>query len=500
MHSCEFEKRIRMKELLNRVRSPKEAAKFVKNGMLIGIGASPWGGTAQTFFVALASEMKGKGKIKLISGSQLPYEVDGLLVETGVLERRFGQFSDKFLLKAANERTIPVVDTRTGIMPHQVMENRYGKIDAALVQAAAITEDGNIIPTMACLDVPNYVNIADKVIVEINTDIPEEIEGIHDIYIPAVAPKRMPIPLTYVGERIGTPYIPVNTDKIAAIIKSTISDDPPSRFIVDKIGRRIGTTLVDFLQSEVDSNRLPKNLLPLQFGVGSVSEAVAGSFSESSFNDLEIYTGAFMDGCLDLIDIGKVKMATTSVLYLSKEGFDRFYGNLSKYKEHMILRPVVVTNSPEVVARLGVIAINSAVEVDIYGNANSTHIQGSKVIGGIGGSGEFLWNAYLSILVLSSVVKGGDISSIVPMVTHVDHPEHCIDVVITEQGFADLRGLGPVERALQIINNCAHPDYKPILEEYLKDAINMRGGHQPHILERAFQMHNNFRERGSMKL
>ena len=53
----------------------------------------------------------------------------------------------------------------------------------------------------------------------------------------------------------------------------------------------------------------------------------------------------------------------------------------------------------------------------------------------------------------NSVAKGGDISSIVPYVSHVDHPEHDTMIFCTEQGVADCRGLSPVERARLIIEN-----------------------------------------------
>ncbi len=125
-------------------------------------------------------------------------------------------------------------------------------------------------------------------------------------------------------------------------------------------------------------------------------------------------------------------------------------------------RPAEISNNPEVIRRLGVIAMNTALEADIFGNINSTHVVGTKMMNGIGGSGDFTRNGYLS----SSPAlrhKGGVISNIVPMVSHVDHSEHSVDIIVTEQGIADLRGKDPVQRAYEIINNCAHPAYRPLL-------------------------------------
>ncbi|TKI78799.1 acetyl-CoA hydrolase, partial [Bacillus wiedmannii] len=103
---------------------------------------------------------------------------------------------------------------------------------------------------------------------------------------------------------------------------------------------------------------------------------------------------------------------------------------------------------------------NTALELDIYGNVNSTHVLGTKMMNGIGGSGDFARNARLAIFVTKSIAKGGNISSIVPFVSHVDHTEHDVDVIVTEQGYADLRGLAPRERVELIIENCVHPMYR----------------------------------------
>lgn len=144
--------------------------------------------------------------------------------------------------------------------------------------------------------------------------------------------------------------------------------------------------------------------------------------------------------------------------------------------------------------------MNTALEVDIYGNVNSTHVSGTKMMNGIGGSGDFARNARLGIFVTKSYAKGGNISSIVPMVSHVDHTEHDVDVIVTEQGVADLRGLAPKERAALIIDNCAHPDYREQLWQYYNDANEATGGHHtPHDLEKALSWHVHYAKSGTMK-
>ncbi|HHV69176.1 MAG TPA: propionyl-CoA--succinate CoA transferase, partial [Ochrobactrum intermedium] len=160
--------------------------------------------------------------------------------------------------------------------------------------------------------------------------------------------------------------------------------------------------------------------------------------------------------------------------------------------------PQEISNHPEVIRRLGIIGINTALEFDIYGNVNSTHVDGTHMMNGIGGSGDFARNAFISIFVTKSEAKNGAISSVVPMVTHVDHTEHDVDILVTEQGLADLRGLAPRERARAIIDNCAHPDYRDQLNDYF-DRACARGGHTPHLIEEAFSWHQRRRETGSMR-
>ena len=152
-----------------------------------------------------------------------------------------------------------------------------------------------------------------------------------------------------------------------------------------------------------------------------------------------------------------------------------------------MLRPQEISNHPEIIRRLGIIAMNGLIEADIYGNVNSTHIRGSSIMNGIGGSGDFARNAYLSIFMTPSVAKSGEVSCIVPMATHVDHTEHDVQILVTEQGLADLRGLAPRQRAEVIIANCAHPDYRPALRGILRPRPALfPGQHTPHLLEEAF--------------
>ena len=145
---------------------------------------------------------------------------------------------------------------------------------------------------------------------------------------------------------------------------------------------------------------------------------------------------------------------------------------------------------------MGLITINTALEADIFGNINSTHVCGTKMMNGIGGSGDFTRNAYISIYTTPSTAKGGAISAFVPMVSHHDHSEHSVKIIITEHGIADLRGKSPIQRAHEIINNCVDPQYRPMLNEYLEMS---KKAHTPHTLSCALAMHEEFLKSGDMR-
>jgi acyl-CoA hydrolase len=191
----------------------------------------------------------------------------------------------------------------------------------------------------------------------------------------------------------------------------------------------------------------------------------------------------------------RVLGASTCALTLRPEQMIELVAELDFIFPRLVLRPQEISNNPAVVRQLGVIAMNTALEVDLYGHVNSTHVCGQTMMNGIGGSGDFTRNAYLSIFMCPSVAKGGRISTIVPMCPHVDHNEHSVQVVVTEQGLADLRGLAPRERARLLIDRCAHPMYRDYLNRYIRESGS---GHIRHDLGRCFELHQNLLQHGAM--
>jgi succinyl-CoA:acetate CoA-transferase len=289
-------------------------------------------------------------------------------------------------------------------------------------------------------------------------------------------------------------------NKVVAVVETDQPDRNSAFAAPDDNSNRIAGHIIDFLKQEVAAGRLPPNLLPLQSGVGNIANAVLMGLNSGPFENLTAYTEVLQDGMLDMLRSGKLTMASATALSFSPEALADFNANIDTYRERIVLRPQEMSNHPELIRRLGLIAMNAMIEADIYGNVNSTHIMGSSVMNGIGGSGDFARNAYLSFFMTPSTAKGGTISCIVPMVSHTDHTEHDVEIIVTEQGLADLRGLSPTQRARLIIEKCAHPDYREALRDYFERALrDAPGKHTPHILSEALSWHDRFVKTGTMR-
>jgi succinyl-CoA:acetate CoA-transferase len=491
--------RIRLASLHDKVISADEAAAFIEDGMTVGMSGFTRAGEAKAVPLALVKRAHTNPlKITLITGASLGNDLDKKLTEAGVIARRLPFQVDSTLRKAINKGEVMFIDQHLSETVEQMRNHQLQKPHVAVIEAVAITEDGGIIPTTSVGNSASFAIFADKVIVEINTSLSPAFEGLHDIYIPSYRPVRQPIPLTQVDERIGTTAIHIDPAKIVGIVfNGELHDSPSTVTEPDDETQGIANHLIEFFEKEVAAERLPKNLGPLQAGIGSIANAVLTGLKESNFEDLVMYSEVLQDCTFELIDAGKMKFASGSSITLSAKYGDKVFNNLDHYKDKLVLRPQEISNHPEIVRRLGIIGINTALEFDIYGNVNSTHVCGTKMMNGIGGSGDFARNAHLAIFVTKSIAKGGNISSVVPFASHVDHAEHDVDILVTEQGLADLRGLAPRERARAIINNCAHPMYRDALNDYF-DRACAKGGQTPHILREALSWHSNFEETGHM--
>ncbi|WP_420474918.1 acetyl-CoA hydrolase/transferase family protein [Noviherbaspirillum sp. ST9] len=493
-----YRNRIRLDSLLGRVTTAAAAAEWIRDGMTVGMSGFTRAGDAKVVPLALAERARRERlKITLMTGASLGSDIDKTLTEAGVLARRIPFQADATLRAAINRGDVMYVDHHLSETVELLRTRQIAPIDVAVVEAVAITETGAIVPTTSVGNSASFAILADKVIVEINLTQSADLEGLHDIFIPRRRPHREPIPIVSARDRVGHSAITIPPEKIVAIVITEKSDSSSPIQPPDDETAAIARHLVGFFEREVKAGRLTEQLLPLQAGIGTIANAVMSGFIDSPFSGLTMYSEVLQDSTFDLFDAGKLDFASGSSITLSPQRAREVFGNIGRYKERLVLRPQEVSNHPEVIRRLGIIALNTALEADIYGNVNSTHVLGTQMMNGIGGSGDFARNAYLSIFATKSVAKGGKISSILPMVSHVDHTEHDVDIIVTELGLADLRGLAPRERAEVIIGNCVAEPYRQMLREYVA-AANKRGGHTPHVLEEALAWHTRCRSTGSM--
>ncbi|MES2116362.1 MAG: acetyl-CoA hydrolase/transferase family protein [Pseudomonadota bacterium] len=494
-----YEDRIRRPALMEKLMTAQQAARLFRNGMTVGMSGFTRAGDAKALPLALVERSRQEAlQLTLVTGASLGNDSDGLMASAGVVARRMPFQSDAVLRRKINNGEVMFIDQHLSETAEQLRSGDLHGIDIAVIEAVAITPDGGIVPTMSVGNSANFVQQARQVIVEINLSAPLALEGLHDIYLPAARPHRGAIPMITPWQRIGSSTIPVDPSRIAAIVITDSPDSPSNALPPDAETDAIARHVIAFLEGEVKAGRMGPELLPLQAGIGTIANAVLHGLVDSPFRNLTMYSEVLQDSALELLDSGQLAMASASSITLSAAMHDKFIRELEHYRQRVILRPQEISNHPEVVRRLGIIALNTALEFDIYGNVNSTHVGGTHMMNGIGGSGDFARNGALSIFVSKAAAKGGKISSVVPMVSHVDHTEHDVDVLVTEWGLADLRGLAPRERAPRIIEHCAHPEYRPQLRAYFEQAL-LRGGQTPHVLEQALSWHTRYREQGDMR-
>ncbi|WP_246739688.1 acetyl-CoA hydrolase/transferase family protein [Martelella sp. HB161492] len=493
-----MEQRVRNASLREKIVSAGEAAALITDGMVVGMSGFTRAGEAMAVPMALAERAKSAPfRITLMTGASLGNDLDKTLAEAHVLSRRMPFQVDTVLRGEINSGEVMFIDQHLSQTVELLRTRQIAPVNVAVIEAVAVLEHGGIVPTTSVGNSASFAILADKVIVEVNTHHPLSLIGLHDVFIPAQRPSRSPIPVVSPESRVGLPYIPVPPEKIAAIVITEKQDSAAKIQPPDEGTRAIAGHLMEFLEHEVKKGRLTNSLLPLQAGIGAIANAVMNGFLDSPFENLKMYSEVLQDSTFDLFDSGKLTFASGSSITLSTPMYRKVFADLDRYKSRLILRPQEVSNHPEVVRRLGTIGINTALEFDIYGNVNSTHVGGTHMMNGIGGSGDFARNGYASIFVTKALAKGGAVSSVVPMVSHVDHSEHDVGIVVTDVGLADLRGLAPRERARSIIANCVDPLYRDALNDYFQRACRL-GGHTPHIMEEAFDWHINLKRHGSM--
>ncbi|MFH1742387.1 MAG: acetyl-CoA hydrolase/transferase C-terminal domain-containing protein [bacterium] len=468
--------RIENKDLLAKVIPVEEAVKLVQNKCTMAISGFTKSGEPKTFLPSLSrylSTSASNTKIDLLSGASISEEVEDRLAP--FISRRGPYMSSNVSRKLIHTGQMEFTDVHLSHFGRNMMYGFYGDIDLAVVEVSRVRPDGSVVLSSSVGISAEALTKAKKIILEVNTGIPDY-TGFHDILVPTVHPRVCwPIPLTNVCDRVGTPYVQFDTSKVVAVVESTIPDYGVSFKASGEIDRQIAANVIEFLIQCRGKLNWGKRLPPIQSGVGNVANAIVGQLYESPFTGIRFWTEVFQDGMMRYVeDNAKFDCASATAVSFSAKAraeFERLF-DLCRYK--LVLRPMWISNSPELISRLFVIAMNTPVEVDVYGHVNSTHIDGSKVISGLGGSGDFFRNAYISIVhtpSIRSLKDGRVVSCVMPYVRHIDHTEHDIKCIVTEQGYTvNMEIRSGKHRAEDIIEHCAHPHFRPILREYLEMA------------------------------
>ena len=482
--------------------SAEEAASNIPSGATVAFSGFSSAGAAKPVPRAIAQQARNfhrRGdsyRIRVLTGGSTGKSIDEELAGAEAISWRAPYQSSPILRGQINRGEVEYIDMHLSHVPQMVANGFFGKLDFAVIEATEITPDGRVFLTTSIGSSPTFLKHAERIIIEINPYHSMRLREIADIAIMPPPSHRSPIQIHDPLVRIGYGYAAVDPRKIIGIVENHEPDlvapfDPPSTF-----SKKIAEHITRFLLEEMKASRLPEGLLPFEAGIGDISNGVVSTLGRNGeIPPFKMYTEVLLDSLVPLMEKGRVLGASATALTVSPGTLKGIYENMDFFVPRIVLRSQEFSNNPGIIRRLGVIAMNTALEVDLYGNTNSTHICGTDLMNGIGGSMDFSRNGYISFIMCPSISKGGKISNVVPMCSHVDNTEHSVSIIVTDQGLADMRGLGPTQRAKNIIEKCAHPAYRPYLYHYLEKA---RMGHLRHNLNQCFELHSNFLQYGAM--
>ena len=486
--------------------SAEDAASMIHDGDILGVSGFTLAGYPKAVPLALAAraeKLHAAGEhfqVTLYAGASTGDSCDGALARAGALKLRMPYQSNPSLRKGINDGSIRYIDAHLGKMGYLVRTGAVPAPTVAVIEVSAILPDGRVCLSTSGGNSVCYLDMAPKIILELNTRLGDSCIGMHDDSLPELPPHAKPLPVYSAGDRVGNDFVKIDTNKVIAIVENDGFDEVTPFVEPDEVSKNIGERILDFIRFEESHGRLPKGMA-YQSGVGKVANAVLCAMADDDrLGRIDLFTEVIQEAVLPLLKKGKLGVASGTALTLSQAAQQEFVQNAAEWKNHFILRQQEVSNSPDIIRRVGVISMNTALEADIFGNVNSSLVCGSAMMNGIGGAADFARHCALGFFLTPSVAKGGAISSIVPYVSHVDHTEHDTQIFVTEQGLADLRGLPTEERARLIIKNCVHPDFKDEMTDFLEYGLrHAKGLHQPLPLDRAFEMHLRFLTTGNMK-
>ncbi|KUG03426.1 4-hydroxybutyrate coenzyme a transferase [hydrocarbon metagenome] len=324
-----------------------------------------------------------------------------------------------------------------GQCPYNVRMGNYGKIAVAMITTTPPDDNGYFNFGPACSYAKLICDSADIVILEVNDQTPwclgGEQECIHISEVDYIVENSIPMPAF------------------------------PSEFPVSDAEKKIASLIIE--QIEDGST--------LQFGIGAMPSMIGKMIADTDLKNLGIHSEMMADCFIDLVEKGQVTGAKKNIdqgkiTYTFALGSQRLYDYIDR-NPVCATYPVDMTNSP---ARMAIndklLAINNAVEIDLFSQINSES-SGIRNISGTGGQLDFTIGAMYSkggkpfISMTSTKVQNGKIvSRIVPTLspgTIVTLPRTLAPYVVTEYGIANMMGKSTYRRA-ELLIEIAHPDFR----------------------------------------
>src|ERR1700739_633146 len=217
-------------ELERKFMSAEEAAGLIHSGDQVGMSGFTGSGYPKVVPIELAhriaeAHFRGqKFQVSVFTGASTGPELDGALAMAGGIHLRLPYQSRPERRKRSNAGEMDYMDIHLSHVAQFVEYGFLGKLDMALIEVTAVLEDGRLVPSSSLGTNKTWIDQAEHVIIEVNSWQPEALEGMHDIYYGLQPPpNRGPIPLTHTGQRIGSPYLEIPSEKIVGIV---LTDSP----------------------------------------------------------------------------------------------------------------------------------------------------------------------------------------------------------------------------------------------------------------------------------
>ena len=324
----------------------------------------------------------------------------------------------------------------------------YEEPAVAVVQVTPMDEHGFFNFSTSLSMSPTYLRKARKAIVEVNTQAPRCLGGVDEA-----------IHVSEIDGIIEGPNTPLAQ---LPATKASEADRGIAKYVMELI--EDGSTI--------------------QLGIGALPNIIGAMIAQSDLKDLGVHTEMLADSYVDMYEAGRITGKRKSIdigkmVYTFAMGSQKLYDFLHNNPAAAI-HPVSYTNDPCVISRNPkVVAINNAVEVDLFTQASSES-SGTRQITGTGGQLDFITGAFDSeggkgLICISSTFKKKDgtlASRIVPTLSPgsiVTTPRSKVHYVVTEYGYAQMKGKSTWQRAEALIN-IAHPDFR---DELIKQAAAM---------------------------